>query len=306
MRLTSLVAIAAVAVPLTAVGAQSTATPATPAGTPGPGLRFVVSLPASARMPHDGRLLLIISTDSTREPRLQMSDHDNTQQMFGIDVHDLSARHPGVFDTRAFGYPGRASPTCRPATTGYRRCSTRTRPIHRSDGHTVELPPDHGEGQQWNRAPGSPMSRPRKVHIDPRAGGEIRIVLDYRRPAARPRVHDTKYVKHVRIQSDRLTKFWGRPMYLSAILVLPEGFDTHPAAHYPLAIYQGHFQRDPAVVARGAARHVAARARYGEDRRTTVPTAANATRATGAPSRGSRRSELRLLQAVDGTELIRA
>ena len=43
-----------------------------------------------------------------------------------------------------------------------------------------------------------------------------------------PGVPDTKYVKHFRVQSERLTKFWGRPMYLGAILVLPEGFDTHP------------------------------------------------------------------------------
>ena len=34
-------------------------------------------------------------------------------------------------------------------------------------------------------------------------------------------------------------------MFLGAILILPEGFDTHPDAHYPLAVYQGHFQREP-------------------------------------------------------------
>ena len=34
-------------------------------------------------------------------------------------------------------------------------------------------------------------------------------------------------------------------MYLGAIILLPEGFDSHPNAHYPLAVYQGHFQREP-------------------------------------------------------------
>ena len=52
---------------------------------------------------------------------------------------------------------------------------------------------------------------------------------------------DTKYVKHERIQSERLTKFWGRPMYLGAHVLLPEGFDAHPDARYPLVINHGHF-----------------------------------------------------------------
>jgi hypothetical protein len=55
---------------------------------------------------------------------------------------------------------------------------------------------------------------------------------------------DTKYVKHIRIQSERLTKFWGRPMYLGAHVLLPEGFDTHPEARYPLVIFHGHFPAD--------------------------------------------------------------
>ncbi len=53
---------------------------------------------------------------------------------------------------------------------------------------------------------------------------------------ARP---DTKYVRHIRIQSALLTKFWGRPMYLSAIVLVPEGFDSHPASALPA----DHFAR---------------------------------------------------------------
>jgi hypothetical protein len=52
---------------------------------------------------------------------------------------------------------------------------------------------------------------------------------------------DTKYIRHLRIQSALLTKFWGRPMYLSAIVLVPEGFDEHPAAHYPEMIFEGHY-----------------------------------------------------------------
>ena len=44
---------------------------------------------------------------------------------------------------------------------------------------------------------------------------------------------DTAYVKHVRIQSELLTEFWGRPMYLGAHVLLPHGFEEHPEARYP-------------------------------------------------------------------------
>jgi hypothetical protein len=50
----------------------------------------------------------------------------------------------------------------------------------------------------------------------------------------------TRYIKHEKIESPRLSKFWGRPMHLGAHVLLPEGFDEHPEARYPLVIYHGH------------------------------------------------------------------
>ena len=60
-------------------------------------------------------------------------------------------------------------------------------------------------------------------------------------PIAPPK--DTAQVKYIRVQNDRLTKFWGRPMHLGAIVTLPQGWDTHPDARYPLLIHHGHFRR---------------------------------------------------------------
>jgi hypothetical protein len=48
-------------------------------------------------------------------------------------------------------------------------------------------------------------------------------------------------VRHIKIQSALLTKFWGTPMFLSAVVLVPEGFDTHPAAHYPEMVFEDHF-----------------------------------------------------------------
>lgn len=113
----------------------------------------------------------------------------------------------------------------------------------RKDGHTVKLPMDRGEGQQWNRAPGNLYSTPVWMTIEPAASQKQTLVLNQVIPPIVP-PEDTKYIKHIRIQSKLLTEFWGRPMYLGAHVLLPEGFDTHPNVKYPLAIFHGHFPAD--------------------------------------------------------------
>jgi hypothetical protein len=99
---------------------------------------------------------------------------------------------------------------------------------------------DRGEGQQWSRAPGNLISTPREITIDPARAETIAITLDQVIPPI-PDPPTTKYIKHERILSERLSKFWGRPMYLGAHILLPEGFDAHPNARYPLVIFHGHF-----------------------------------------------------------------
>ncbi len=113
----------------------------------------------------------------------------------------------------------------------------------RADGHTVKLPMDRGEGQQWNSAPGNLYSTPQKIEVGANDDRNFKIVLDKVIPPIEP-LQDTKYIKHVKLQSKLLTKFWGRPMYLGANVLLPEGFDSHPNAHYPLVIFHGHFPAD--------------------------------------------------------------
>ena len=114
--------------------------------------------------------------------------------------------------------------------------------FHRSDGHTVKLPMDRGEGQHWNIAPGNLYSTPQKITLEPSAG-PIAIVLDQEIPPIPP-PQDTKYIRHIKIQSALLTKFWGRPMYLSANVLVPEGFDAHTNVHFPLIISEDHFNAD--------------------------------------------------------------
>ncbi|HEX6189986.1 MAG TPA: hypothetical protein VFZ40_18050 [Pyrinomonadaceae bacterium] len=204
-------------------------------------LRFEVSFPqTSSAKPLDGRMLLLVSNNDKAEPRLQISEDPTTQQVFGIDVDGLKPGQTAIVDAGAFGYPVRSISQLKPGEYWIQALLHVYETFKRKDGHTVKLPMDRGEGQQWSRAPGNLYSTPVKVAIDPARDDSIKITLDKIIPPIEP-PKDTKYIKHVKIQSKLLTEFWGRPMYIGAHVLLPEGFDEHPNARYPLAIFHGHF-----------------------------------------------------------------
>jgi hypothetical protein len=204
--------------------------------------KFEISFPASLdKGPIDGRLLLLISTNTEGEPRFQINEDLNTQQVFGVDVEAWKPGETKRVGQSAFGYPRRSLADIPPGDYTVQALLHRYETFKRADGHTVKLPMDRGEGQQWSSAPGNLYSTPKRMRIDGQTS--ITIALDKAIAPIEP-PKDTKYIKHIKIQSERLTKFWGRPMFLGAHVLLPEGFDSHPEAKYPLVIFHGHFPSD--------------------------------------------------------------
>ena len=204
--------------------------------------RFEISFPAArSTAPLDGRILLILSTDNSEEPRMQINDTPATQIVFGITVDSLRPDQPAVVDAASFGYPIKSLADVKPGEYYVQAVLHRYETFHRSDGHTIKLPMDRGEGQHWNIAPGNLYSQPRKITL--RAGSTEAISLTEEIPPI-PAPKDTQYIRHLKIQSPLLSKFWGRPMYLGANILVPAGFDQHTEAHYPLAINHGHFPAD--------------------------------------------------------------
>jgi hypothetical protein len=191
----------------------------------------------------DGRLLLLISTDDSTEPRFQISDGPGTQQVFGLDVNDWQPGSEAVFTKEDFGYPVQSLSELPAGDYFVQVLLQKYETFRRADGHVVQLPMDQGEGRQWNRAPGNLYSKPRKVRFDPAKAGNIPIELDQIIPPIEP-PKDTEYVKHIRIRSKMLSEFWGRDMYLGAHVLLPQGWNEHPDVKYPLAIFHGHFNYD--------------------------------------------------------------
>ncbi len=208
------------------------------------GLSFSISFTKEmSEQAQDGRLLLLLATNDKAEPRNQINFGLATQLAFGVDVDGMKPGDEIKIDASAFGFPIRSITDIPTAEYYIQALINRYETFNLKSGKTVKLPPDQGEGQHWNSKPGNFYSKPLKVKVDAASGESIKLVMDQKiAPIKEP--EDTKYVKHIKIQSQKLTEFWGRPTFLGAHVLLPEGFDEHPDAHYPLMIYHGHFPSD--------------------------------------------------------------
>lgn len=210
---------------------------------PESGLSFEISFSEEqAAQALDGRMLLFISSNDEGEPMNQIAVREqDTQMVFGMDVNSLEPGEKAVVDSQIRGFPLKSIADIPPGSYRIQALLNRYEAFTRSDGHTVMLPPDKGEGQKWNRKPGNLFSRSKKVEIAHNQNKTISIVLDRKIPPA-DMPEETDFIKIERIQSKLLTEFWGRPMYLGAHVLLPHGFDEHPESRYPLVINHGHYR----------------------------------------------------------------
>jgi hypothetical protein len=214
---------------------------ASAAPIPASNARFEVSFPESAHSGAiTGRVFIFISQKETPEPRLQAGGWGDTSPLFGLDVNALAAGQPAVMDASTPGYPTRSLSDI-PAGDYYVQALFNVyTEFHRADGHTIWAHMDQWEGQRFNHSPGNLYSEVQRVHLDPASGYEVHLSLTKVIPPVQEPA-DTPWVKHIKIQSEMLTKFWGHPMYIGAIVLLPKGYDEHPNSRYPVIYEEGHF-----------------------------------------------------------------
>ncbi|TAM82988.1 MAG: hypothetical protein EPN47_06960 [Acidobacteria bacterium] len=210
-----------------------------------PGLKFEISFPASVHSkPITGRVYVMLSDDQDPEPRLQVGSWGNHPPFFGVDVSRLKPGQTTVIDGNTLGFPTHSLKEV-PAGDYYVQALVNIyTEFHRSDGHAIWAHMDEWEGQQFNSSPGNIYSKVERVHLDPSAGFVVRLSLTQVIPPVKV-PEDTAWVKHVKIQSKLLSKFWGRPIYLGAVVLLPRGYDSHPESYYPAVYEQGHFGLGP-------------------------------------------------------------
>jgi len=182
-------------------------------------LRFEVTtnFPAAS-----GRLLIAIAKSDRPEPRLRIGDAGaDASPILGRDVRNFGPGVAATIDRTAAAFPI-ANLDALPAGDYY-----------------VQAVFDSNSDLGSVNAPGNRYSEVQRVRLDPRAGGKIQLSLNRSVPAEQVPAGD-EYVKYVRIQSDLLTRFHGRPIYLRAGVILPKDFSTENR-RYPLRIHIGGY-----------------------------------------------------------------
>ena len=209
---------------------------AVPAQTPARPTRFEVTVdPATRSAPLTGRLVVVVTKNGQSEPRMQIAPQGPA--LFAIDLDQLRAGQPAVVDTTALGYP---VPLAKlpPGEYHVQAIANVYEQVKRADGKTVWVHfPHEGTQEVMQVAAGNVYSEPQRVRIGD--GNTVRLRINKIIPPS-PRPTDTEWVKRVRIQSQKLTAFWGRPVYVNATVLLPKGYNERTSARYPTVYTFGH------------------------------------------------------------------
>ena len=231
-----------------AAAAQSTAsaqprTSAQPAPTAAPNPTFdIFYTSASGGGRLTGRMFLILAHTDSVEPRLQVGRYGT--QFFGVDFVDLPPDQAVHIDGTTLGYPINEMAAIPPGDYYVQAVLDRYTEFKRPDGHTLWMHMDQWEGQDWRRSPGNLYSKVQKITIGGTSGAttptgangasvqRIPLTVD-QAMAPLPVNTDTKWVKHIKMKSKKLTAFWGQPIYIGATILLPKGYEAHPDEHYP-------------------------------------------------------------------------
>ena len=192
----------------------------------------------------EGRLILMISNDFSAEPRFQITDDVRSQVAAGVNIYEKSGSTSVTFPHKdQVLYPINKWEDLPEGEYQVQALINRYESFNLSTGHTVQLPPDMGEGQHWNTKPLNIFCQPLKIHLKKGAVTEVNLLLDqYIAPLSEPK--NTQWVRHIKMKSEKLSQFWGRDVMLGAHVLLPRDWDKESDRKYPLMIYHGHFPSD--------------------------------------------------------------
>lgn len=186
-------------------------------------LRFEITVAKDLlARPQDGRLLAVLGRSGKPEPRLRIGTSENASTILGVDIKGLSPGVAGVLDQKAMIFP--VEHLARLPAGDY----------------FVQAVFDVSRDLKLVNAPGNLTSEPLKVKIDPMAGGTVKLELTRQIPPEELPA-DTEYVKFIKLKSELLSTFHGRPMYVRAAVILPRDFDRDTDKRYALRVYIGGF-----------------------------------------------------------------
>ena len=215
---------------LVAVALGFVAAGAVSAGQSGPGLRFEVTLDPSLPAQPPGRLLVVVapssSSDRLEPRRLIGRTGRNATPTIGVDAPALS---PG--ESVTLDLDGSAASFPIESLAALPAGEYRAQAVL-STNRDLRLP----------NAPGNLYSDSFPVTLDSSRRTLVRLSLTHRIPDEQlPGDDNEEHLRFIRIRSDRLSEFHGRPIYLRAGLILPLGYGLEPGRRYPIRVHIGGF-----------------------------------------------------------------
>jgi S-formylglutathione hydrolase FrmB len=190
---------------------------------PATALRFEVALADGlVAGPIDGRLLVVLDRGKEPEPWRTIGTTGMTAPpLLGRDVKGLTPATAAVVDQSAVIFPI--------ASLGQ---------LPRGE-YRVQAVLDVSRDLKLVYSSGNLLSDPVTVHIDPARGGVVRLTLN--RQFREEDLPDTEHLRFVKLRSEKLSRFHGRPMYLRAGVLLPAGYGRDPDRRYPLRVHIGGY-----------------------------------------------------------------
>jgi hypothetical protein len=184
-------------------------------------LRFEITvgeglLPA----PQDGRLLVVLGRrNKDPEPRQSINQTGNGgPAVLGVDIRGLKTGSKVIVNQSALIFPLEHLARV-------------------PDGmYFVQAVFDYNPDIRLHDAPGNLVSEPVGMKLEPRAGGTVKIELTRKLPAEELPA-ETAHVKYVKLRSELLSQFHGRPMYLRAGILLPRDHGTDTERRYPVRVH---------------------------------------------------------------------
>lgn len=211
-------------------------------------------------VPTDGRIVLMFAPNGT-DPLDDTDVTSSPNKIFGKNVYGfgsdntvtMSGGGNGSSATEVFGWPNVSLNDIDPGTYSVQAFLTRYETVTRSDGSKVSLRFPCGDGAPNVNGYGSLVTPITDVQI---VGGAPVLELTFNNITAvenfsgkeiggcnQGNYEDTEFLKHVKIRSKKLSKFWDRDMYVGANVLLPAGYNaTDHNKRYPVIYHQNHWQ----------------------------------------------------------------
>src|SRR5215471_7962484 len=181
------------------------------------GLEFQITMGAAS----SGRLIVVIAKSNRPEPRTMIGDADADAPItIARDVNHPDAGGVVIVDSKAAAFPISSLDALAPGD------------------YFVQAVLHTNTDLNSPNAPGDRYSDVRAVHIDQGRPATVSLQLTNAVPDEQAPPED-QYVKYVKIQSQLLTRFHGRPIYLRAGIILPRG--DVGETRFPLRVHIGGY-----------------------------------------------------------------